>query len=79
MGGLHFLRISGVGRYYAILETFWEGLGESFGRVLGVNNGKTVVQEGSEKKAEKEDEKIPKLRPRGGSWRQSGGPRGEKI
>ena len=36
MGGLHFLRISGVGRYDAILEPFWEGLGESFARVLGL-------------------------------------------
>ena len=36
MGGLHFLRILGVGRQDAILESFWEGLGEGFGRVLGL-------------------------------------------
>ena len=36
MGGLHFLKISGVVRSDPFLEPFWEGLGEGFGRVLGV-------------------------------------------
>ena len=36
MGGLHFLKISSVVRSDLFLEPFWEGLGEGFGRVLGV-------------------------------------------
>ena len=47
------------------MEPFWEGLGEGFGRVLGVKNGKTSVQEGSENKAEKEAEKNTKILPKG--------------
>ena len=36
MGGLHVLKILGVVRSEFFLEPFWEGLGEGFGRVLGV-------------------------------------------